>query len=222
MASIDEPIRVEAPGPYIRRQLPLYQETILPSPFQLRESVIAALANRRSAKIFTSISTGELATWLHYTTSVQAVNSEDPNRQRRYVASFGALHPAHIIVGGPNGSWKAYVPERHAIGELHVNSVTAAALRATAQQCFPTDDATLVALVGDFDLAAHYYLNPLSLMLRDAGVLFGHAALVASALGLGFRILGSTGSPLVESLVMDLPFRPVATGLAWIGGASAT
>ena len=107
------------------------------------------------------------------------------------------------------------------MGDLHVDPPTAAALRAKAQQCFQTEDATLVALIGDFDLAAHYYLNPLSLMLRDSGVLFGHAALVAAALGLGFRILGSTGSPLVERLVMDLPFRPVATGLAWIGGASA-
>lgn len=222
MASIeDEPIRLETPGPYIRRQLPLRHVAPLPPPFELRGSVIAALANRRSAEVFTPISTGELATWLHYTTSVQAVNSEDPNRQRRYVASFGALHPAHIIVGSPNGSWNGYVPERHAMGDLHVDRITAAALRAKAQQCFQTEDATLVALIGDFDLAAHYYLNPLSLMLRDAGGLFGHAALVAAALGLGFRILGTTGSPLVERLVMDLPFRSVATGLAWIGGASA-
>ena len=97
MASIeDEPIRLEAPTPYVLRHLPLRQETPLPSPFELRESVIATLANRHSAEVFTPIATSELATWLHYTTSVQAVNSEDPNRQRRYVASFGALHPAHI------------------------------------------------------------------------------------------------------------------------------
>jgi hypothetical protein len=64
-------------------------------------------------------------------------------------------------------------------------------------------------------------LNPLSLLLRDAGVLLGHAALVAASLGLGFRILGSTGTPFVECLVSGLPFRPVATGLAWVGGARA-
>jgi hypothetical protein len=222
MASIeDEPIRLETPGPYIRRQLPLRHVTPLPPPFELRGSVITALAQRRSAEVFTPISNDELATWLHYTTSVQAVDSEDPNRQRRYVASFGALHPAHIILCSPNGSWNGYVPERHAMGDIHVDPVTAAALRAKAQRCFQTEDATLVALIGDFDLAAHYYLHPLSLMFRDAGGLFGHAALVAAALGLGFRILGSTGSPLVERLVIDLPFRPVATGLAWIGGASA-
>jgi hypothetical protein len=148
MASIeDDPIRLEAPGPYTRRQLPLQHETHLPSPVELRGSVIAALAQRRSAEVFTPISTDALATWLHYTTSVQAVNAEDPNRQRRYVASFGALHPAHIVLGSPNGSWNAYVPERHVLGNLQVDQVTAAALRAKAQQCFGTEDATLVVLI---------------------------------------------------------------------------
>ena len=222
MASIeDEPIRLEAPGPYTRSQLPMLRETPLPPTLQLRSSFITALAQRRSAEVFTPISADELATWLHYTTSVQAINAEDPSRQRRYVASFGALHPAHILLGSPNGSWNAYVPGRHALGELPIDLVSAAALRAKAQQHFQTEDATLVALLSDSDLGAHYYLNPLSLMLRDGGVLLGHAALVAAALGLGFRILGSTGTPFLEHLVRDLPFKPVATGLAWVGGGRA-
>ena len=50
-------------------------------------------------------------------------------------------------------------------------------------------------------------------MMRDAGVLLGHSALVAAALGLGFRILGSSGSPSSESIVCNLSFRPMATGL---------
>jgi len=167
------------------------------------------------------MSTEALATWLHYTTSVQAINAEDPNRQRRYVASFGALHPAHILLGNPDGSWYAYVPGKHVLGDLETDPATSEALRTKAQECFQAQDATLVVLLADLDLAAHYYLNPLSLLLRDGGVLFGHAALVAASLGLEFRILGRTGTPLVERLVQDLPFRPVATGLAWVGGALA-
>lgn len=167
------------------------------------------------------VSTEALATWLHYTTSVQAINAEDPNRRRRYVASFGALHPAHILLGSPNGSWNAYVPGKHVLGDLETDPATAEALRTKAQECFQARDATLVVLLADLDLAAHYYLNPLSLLLRDGGVLFGHAALVAASLGLEFRILGRTGTPLVERLVRDLPFRPLATGLAWIGGGRA-
>jgi hypothetical protein len=222
MASIeDEPIRLEAPGPYVRSQLPVLQETPLPQPLEVRCSFITALAQRRSAEVVTPISPDELATWLHYTTSVQAVNAEDSNRQRRYVASFGALHPAHVLLGDPNGSWSAYVPARHVLGSIEIDPATAAALRAKAQECFQTQEATLVALLADLDLASHYYLNPHSLLLRDGGVLFGHAALVAASLGLEFRILGRTGTPLLERLVRELPFRPVATGLAWVGGGRA-
>src|SRR4051794_21704144 len=127
MGSIeDEPIRVEDPGPYTRSPLPVLQETPLPPPSELRCSFITALAQRRSAEVFTPISTHELATWLHYTALVQAVNAEDSNRQRRYVASFGALHPAHILLGSPNGSWNAYLPGRRALGNLQVDLVTAA------------------------------------------------------------------------------------------------
>jgi hypothetical protein len=222
MASIeDEPVRIETPGPYIRSQLPVLCESLLPPPLELRGSFIAALSRRRSAEVFTPISSDSLATWLHYTTSVQAVNAADANRQRQYVASFGALHSTHILLGSPNGSWNVYVPERHALGDLQIDPLVAAELRAKAQQYFHAPDATLVALMSDSDLAAHYYLNPSSLMLRDAGVLFGHAALVAAALGLGFRILGGTGTPFVERLVQELAFKPAATGLAWIGGGRA-
>ena len=141
---------------------------------------MAALSRRRSAEVFTPISADSLTTWLHYTSSIQAINTEDANRQRRYVASFGALYLTHVLLGGPSGSWNVYVPERHALGDLRIDTVVSAELRTKALQYFHAPDATLVALISNSDLAAHYYLNPLSLMLRDAGVLFGHAALVSN------------------------------------------
>ena len=222
MANIDDqPIRLEAPGPYERAQLPLLRELPLPTPAELGGTFIDVLQRRRSAEVFAPIATNELATWLYYTDSVQAVNSEDPNRQRRYVASFGALHPSHILLGGPEGAWRVYVPERHTLGDISVDAGASKALHARARECFQADRATLVALLGNSDLATHYYLNPLPLMLRDGGVLLGHAAMVAAALGLAFRILGSTGTPILERLMPDLPFTPFATGLSWIGETGA-
>jgi hypothetical protein len=218
----DEPIRLEEPGPYRRSELSLIRETPLPPAQQLRGSFFAALAERRSAEFFTPIAIHELATWLHYTASIQAVNARDRNRQQRFVASFGALHPTHIVLGGLDGNWTAYVPGKRVLGAIHVNPAMAAMVRAKAREYFPAKNATLIVLLSDADLANHYYLNPRSLMLREAGVLLGHGSLVAAALGLGFRILGGTGTPLVEQLVPDLPFRPAATGLAWIGGGHAT
>ena len=220
MASIEnEPIKVEIPGPYRRARLPRLRETYLPQPRPISGSFATALTLRRSAEVFNPISIEDLASWLHYTASVRAINSEDRNRQRRFVGSFGALHPAHIVLGNPDGSWCAYLPENHVLVELPADLSAGQMLRTKATELFPAEKATLIALVSDADLAANYYQHPLSLILRDAGVLLGHAALVASSLGLGFRILGSTGTPFVEYLVPNLPFKPVAAGLAWIGGA---
>lgn len=222
MANTDgEPIRLEDVGPYFRAQLPFVREVSLPSAPRIRAQFHDVLELRRSAEVFAPIAAEDIAAWLYYTLAVRAINSDDANRQRRYVASFGALHPTHVLLGEPDGTWSAYIPERHALGILRVDTPSAQALRTRAQQCFQTQDATLVALLADSDLSTHYYTNPLSLMLRDAGVLFGHAAMVAAALGLGFRILGGTGSPFAERLVPGLSFRPVATGLAWIGSGRA-
>jgi hypothetical protein len=222
MESIEaEPIKREAPGPYRRSQLRLLRERPLPPPSRIRGSFLAALAERRSAEVFRPIATHELSTWLHYTASIQAVHVQDPNRQQRFVGSFGALHPTHIVLGQSDETWRAYVPAEHVLGDIRVDPFAAAMLRTKARQYFPAEDATLIVLVTDADLANHYYLNPQSLMLRDAGVLLGHAALVAAALGLGFRILGGTGTPLIEKLIPDLPFTPAATGLAWLGGRAA-
>jgi len=217
-----EPIRLENPGPYQRAELPFVREVALPPPLQLRSSFFAALAERRSTGVFAPIAIQELATWLHYSASIQAVNSEDRNRQHRFVPSFGALHPTHIVLAGPDDIWSAYVPARHALGQLRVDAAMATRLRAIARDCFCTDEATLIVLLTDADLVDHYYLNAQSLILRDAGVLLGHGSLVAAASGLGFRILGACGTPFVERLVLDVAFRPAATGLAWIGGARAT
>ena len=217
-----EPIRLEDPGPYQRAELRFVREVALPPPLQLRGSFLAALSDRRSADVFTPISVQELATWLHYTASIQAVNVEDRNRQQRFVASFGALHPTHIVLAGPDDNWTAYVPAKHGLGQLRVDAEMATSVRARARECFQTEAATLIVLLTDADLVAHYYINAQSLILREAGVLLGHGSLVAAALGLGFRILGDRGTPLVERLVPDLQFTPAATGLAWIGGARAT
>ena len=222
MASIEiDPIRLETPGSYSRRPMPAKREMPLPPPVQHGGSFRAALLRRRSAAAFDPIPSSDLATWLYYTASVQSINSEDRNRQQRCVGSFGALHPAHILLGEPNGMWTVYVAERHTLGELTVDAAVADALRAKAQQHFLSEHATLVALLSDWDLAVNYYQNPLCLMLRDGGVLFGHAALVAAALGLSFRILGSTGTPFTERLVSNISFKPTAVGLAWIGRAHA-
>lgn len=105
----------------------------------------------------------------------------------------------------------------------HLSAESRATWKRIAAEYELTPDASLLLRAGleCWDLAVNYYQNPLCLMLRDGGVLFGHAALVAAALGLSFRILGSTGTPFTERLVSNISFKPTAVGLAWIGRAHA-
>jgi hypothetical protein len=219
MTSTDEgPIRLDGSVWKKRCPLPLVHKIPLAKPSPIPTSFLLALAHRRSAEKFSPIPLNDLATWLYYCASIQSVHVGDPNRQRRFVGSFGALHPAHILLGSPDGRWCAYVPEDHALGDVLVDADAASQLRTESMQLFSSTEATLIALISDGDLVANYYENASGLILRDAGVLLGHAALVAAALGLAFRILGSSGTPSLEHVVRNLPFRPVASGLAWIGG----
>jgi hypothetical protein len=216
MANIEEePIRRANSGCVKRHRLPIVGRITLPGPRPIATSFILSLARRRSGEEFVGIDLGDLATWLYYCSSVQSVHSDDPNRQQRFVASFGALHPAHILLGDPSGKWFTYISDEHALGEVAVQTEDGLQIRNMALQLFRAPEATLVALLSDLDLAANYYENVSCLILRDAGVLLGHGALVAAALGISFRVLGLAGN---GQIVRGLPFRTVASGLAWIGG----
>jgi len=216
MANIEEePIRLATPGCVERRRLPIVGRIALPEPRPIATSFILSLARRRSAEEFVRIDPADLATWLYYCSSVQSVHSDDRNRQRRFVPSFGGLHPAHILLGDPSGKWFTYISDEHSLGEVVVQVEDGLEIRNRALQLFGTSEATLVALLSDLDLAANYYENVSCLILRDAGVLLGHGALVAAALGISFRILGLSGN---AQILRELPFRTVASGLAWIGG----
>lgn len=218
MANTDrEPTRLDPQAPAKRCPFPITRTIRFGEvpPITLPFGVV--LRDRRSAEEFLAATVEDLATWLYYTAAVQSVQAGDSNRQRRFVGSFGALHPAHILLGMPDHTWFAYMPREHSVGELRVASEAATQLRRKAMQFYRAEDATIVALLCDADLVGTYYENASELVLRDAGVLLGHAALVASAVGLAFRILGTTGSVELERLVCDLPFRGASVGVALVG-----
>ena len=221
MASIDaDPIPRTDRGAYRRLELSIAQEEALPEPAILEVSQDEVLSRRRSASRFGAIRLEELSTWLKFTCGLQARGVGDSNRQLRFVGSFGALHPSHVLLGDPDDSWATYIPERHSLGRINVDRGAARELRRRAEECHPGEYGTLIALVADLDLAESYYVQPAPLLLRDGGVILGHGSLVAAAIGIPFRILGVIGIGIIESLLLSAPFRCYGTGLAWIGGAA--
>ena len=221
MASTNEdPVRLEEARPYKRSSLPIVRTVVLPPKPLLTCPFDLALKRRRSADLFGPIAPEELGTLLAFTAGLQGRNVTDSNRQRRYVGSFGALHPAHILIGTVSHSWSVYLPAQHALGVLQVERRAARLLRQEAEACHVGGSAVLIALLADVDLAESYYRNALQLLLRDGGVLLGHASLVAAASNLPFRILGTVGGDTIKSLIPGMGFRSMGTGIAWIGGAN--
>lgn len=73
--------------------------------------------------------------------------------------------------------------------------------------------ATLLLLVAEPGKTAAKYLNPDSLVWRDAGVLLGYLSLAAEALGLAFVPLGATGDPWAGTLVDEAGLTDVGAAL---------
>lgn len=212
--------RRNVPGAYRRQPLPVLSRIPLIPPKSLDRSLQDALSQRRSAEIFGPLTTEHLSDWLYHVAHIQALHETDQNRQQRAVPSFGALHPSHVLLQLTDGTWFTYLAGEHSLGGLEVDPVASRALTRRVETMFPRSDAVLIALLADLSLGENYYDNPTELMLRDAGVLFGHASLVAAGLGLAFRILGDCGSPHVEQL-LSVPFKPMGVGLALIGARVA-
>jgi len=217
-----EPIRRSNPGSYVRKHIPVVEKLALPPPDALQFSFLKTLLGRRSGEHFPVLDVQALSGFLYYTASIQQLNADDPNRQRRFVASMGALHPAYILLFRPHEGWFVYIPEEHALGMIVANQSAAASLLALVCEHFEIEQATVLCLISDVELAANYYKNFDALLLRDSGVLLGHASLVAAGYGLSFRILGRTGTPFSEALITGIPFTPFPTGLAIVGGRLAS
>jgi hypothetical protein len=217
----DEPIRRATPLKYERPRLPMIRTMELPAPKYLPGTLMSAVRGRRSGYEFVPPSLTELSTWLYFSAAVQSSNSEDRNRQLTYSASFGALHPEHIIIRQPTGEWFFYLANEHKFGAIQVANDASASAWSNVQQFYRAPRAALIALVSDRDLTEAYYQNSMSLILRNAGVLLGHGAIVAAGLGLPFRILGGTGAPWIYDIFKTWPFTPVACGLAFLGGAGS-
>lgn len=218
MESIErDVIRLENPGDYRRKSLPNRGVATLPEPRHCQINFSEVLRRRRSADFFPPITHARLSSFLYDVAYLQESDRQDPNRQKRYVPSMGSLHPAHLLIYRPDEGWFAYLPEVHALGTLDVNTRSALAVANLVREHHPTKTATVLCLLSDCDLAGNYYEHYIPLLIKDAGVLLGHASVVAAAHDLAFRILGRTGTWAVETLIPGLPFKPLATGLALLG-----
>lgn len=171
----------------------------------------AVLNERRSAHAMTAFALHELVALLARTYRVQDVHyavANDPAEAAeraawtsRPVPSAGGRHPFELLVyvAGVNGlDAGRYVFDPHRVGLSslapawvhYAREVEEAALRASHADTYAP---ATILLIANVDRVAARYSAPLTLLLRDAGVLLQTLHLVATDLGLASRILGSAG-----------------------------
>jgi hypothetical protein len=122
MESIEaDVIRLEKPGLYRRKELPTQRISNLPRASGSCLSFSEVLRRRRSADSFLPLTDAGLSNFLYDVASLQQLDVSDGNRQKRFVPSMGALHPAHLLIHRPEKGWFAYLPEIHALGLLAVD-----------------------------------------------------------------------------------------------------
>ncbi len=97
---------------------------LLPKPkFTMNRTVESVINSRRSRREFHSLTKEQLsaALWLSFRTIEKKISDIGIPIERRPVASSGAIHPIHILIGKNNLPWFYYNSAFHAIEELQGN-----------------------------------------------------------------------------------------------------
>lgn len=162
------------------------------------------LDERRSSGAMKAFGLHELVALLARAYRVQNVHGAGDGAAlwtARPVPSAGARHPFELLVSvaavdGLEAGRYVFDPHRVGLPRLapawarYASDVEDAALRAARSS---TAAPAMVVLVANANRVADRYSAPLTLLMRDAGVLLQTLHLVATDLGLASRILGSAG-----------------------------
>ncbi|WP_424681013.1 nitroreductase family protein [Frateuria sp. YIM B11624] len=190
-------------------------QTARPLPLPVVDSALLnTLRGRRSARQFGRLSEEDLAALL-WSVAACKESVDSPMGfplERRGVPSAGAIHPIHILVcDSYSRTLSRYDGLSHTLQRLDV--LAPVDLLAMLGEILPMQDGTLLLFVAEPGKTDAKYADPVSLVLRDAGVLQGAMAIAAEALGLNFCLLGATGDPWIAALSDEGKLRGVGAAL---------
>lgn len=173
---------------------------------RLRVDFFDVVDRRRTRRNFGAVSERQLSSFLWWTAFTRMAVRQKSGfiLEYRPTPSAGGRHPVDLMIVRRQGSrWRAwlYEPMTHHLLLLDVRYQLLCRLVEQANQLVSVKRATIIWFVSQPERTASKYVNSESLVWRDAGVLIGHMALVAEALELSFCPLGTTGEPIVSTLL---------------------
>jgi len=179
-----------------------------PNPLRLQVNFFNVVERRRTRRIFRNVTERLLSSFLWWTAHTQKAERQYNGFivEYRPTPSAGGRHPIDLLlIRKTHTGWQAwlYEPMTHRLLLLRLPSRARHRLVQEANKLIPIQRATIIWLVSQPARTTSKYLHGENLILRDAGVLIGHMALVAEALNLSYCPLGATGEPIISSLFGD-------------------
>lgn len=175
------------------------------------------LEQRRCSRVFGALDLVSLSKFLYYScrTKERDINNNGAVIERRPVVAAGGFHVVSCLINLPEKKqWYLYNPTKHSLDRLDLLLLKSVAgdARTFIQNA---DKAVLIWYIGDMTRLRSKYVNPDSLIWRDAGALLATQSLVAEWLHLSFCPLGLTGE--AEARLISKQRELVGLGFALVG-----
>ncbi len=214
-----DPVRTDPQSPCHRidsaasswRELPLPRSDIG------QESLLEVLAARRSRRSFSDIDVESLATLLWYCQRRTMRHSVSSDVCKCPIPTAGGIASVRTIVVSDKEMPWMYDAYRHRRGILSVSPYRWKAVLDDVENFMPIGGGSLLLFVAFREYVEHYYENPESLVLREAGVLTGVMSLVSEVLDLAFCALGTQGHSWSASILGADPGQLIPGGAALVG-----
>lgn len=215
--SLGSPVPREVPESYAPMVWPEGATIALPSARDVEiGSMKSALDARYTQRSFGRVSPEQISVLLWHTARTLQVAASPLGFpiEHRPTASAGAIHPIHILVQlERKQEWGRYCSQHHSLQAVPEAGVLVNPLSELCEVVVPRGDGALILFAAEPGKTSSKYENVDSLVWRDAGVLQGHMALVAAAIGLNFCLLGITGDPWIADLSEKGQLRGVGAAI---------
>lgn len=201
---------------------PIERQSRLPRDFGLpMADVFEVLDSRRTIREFAKVSQRDISALLWASQRGISTSRGQPDRIHTPLPTAGGLAAVRTVVINEGDPPWIYLPRTHAAGVLRVAAVEIDTILSEARSFLGVAGGCLLLFAADRRLIERHYVNPETLVLREAGGIQGCLALISAPLGLNFCSLGTLGSDWVTRLLgVDEEFV-IPCGAALLGGRQA-
>ncbi|WP_138992754.1 nitroreductase family protein [Larkinella sp. C7] len=213
---MNNPIPKAFEEPYSPILYPIAKKKYLKEPsLKPEDSFLDVLVNRRTYRKFVRLSEDQLSAILWHSAKATELQFQENGFiwSHRPCPSAGGRHPIDLIISQPEAintrKLALYNPIDHSLNELTLDTTQCLQFIEHINEVVPIGDATIIWFIADQFRTESKYINPLSLIWRDAGAFLNSLQLVCCAFKIACCPLGSLGEPFISDLFGEYTPMPI-------------